>query len=54
MVAAGRNHSKSANLGEAYKYFTGKELAGAHDALVDVQACMAVYFAIKDAQQVAA
>lgn len=54
MRAAGRMHNKSANLGEAYKYFTGNELVGAHSALVDVQACMAVYFAIKDAARVAA
>lgn len=54
MRAAGRNHFKSANLGEAYKHFTGNELVGAHSALVDVQACMAVYFAIKDAAKVAA
>lgn len=47
MIAAGRMHHKSANLGEAYKHFTGQDLAGAHDAMVDVQACMAVYFAIK-------
>lgn len=47
MLAVGRNHHKSANLGEAYRHFTGNELAGAHDAMVDVQACMAVYFAIK-------
>ena len=54
MLAAGRNHYKSANLGEAYKHFTGNELVGAHNALADVQACMAVYFAIKDAAKVAA
>ena len=54
MRAAGRNHYKSANLGEAYKHFTGNELVGAHSALIDVQACMAVYFAIKDAAKVAA
>lgn len=47
MLAAGRTHHKSANLREAYRHFTGSELAGAHDAMVDVQACMAVYFAIK-------
>lgn len=47
MLAVGRTHHKSANLGEAYRHFTGNELAGAHDAMVDVQACMAVYFAIK-------
>lgn len=54
MRAAGRNHFKSANLGEAYKHFTGNELVGAHTALVDVQACMAVYFAIKDAAKAVA
>lgn len=54
MRAVGRNHFKSANLGEAYKHFTGSELVGAHNALVDVQACMAVYFAIQDAAKVAA
>lgn len=49
MLAAGRKHFKSANLGEAYKHFTGNELVNAHTALADVQACMAVYFAIADA-----
>lgn len=47
MLAAGRTHFKSANLGEAYKHFTGRNLESAHSAMVDVQACMAVYFAIK-------
>lgn len=46
MLAAGRTHFKSANLGEAYRHFTGKELIGAHSAMIDVQACMDVYFAI--------
>ena len=47
MRAAGRNHFKSANLGEAYKHFTGKHLQDAHSAMADVQGCMEVYFAIK-------
>lgn len=50
MRAAGRFHHKSANLGEAYQHFTGKPLDGAHSAMVDVQACMAVFFAIQDLQ----
>lgn len=50
MIAARRNHHKSANLGEAYKHFTGQPLEGAHDAMVDVRACIAVYFAIQDLQ----
>jgi DNA polymerase-3 subunit epsilon len=47
MVAAGFNKFKTANLGEAYRHFTGKELENAHSAMADVQGCMEVYFAIK-------
>lgn len=54
MRAAGRTHHKTANLREAYKHFTGNELVGAHNALVDVNACIAVYFAIKDGARAAA
>lgn len=48
MLAVGRTHFKTANLGEAYKHFTGKTIENAHSAMADVQACMAVFFAIKD------
>lgn len=48
MRAAGRNHYKTANLGEAYEFFTGKPLENAHSAMADVEGCMAVYFGIKD------
>jgi DNA polymerase III subunit epsilon len=51
MVAAGRNHPKTPNLGEAYRHFTGRELVGAHSAMVDVRACMDVYFAIQKLRQ---
>ena len=48
MIAAGRRTQfKSANLSEAYSYFIGANLLNAHEAAVDVAACMAVYFAIK-------
>ena len=30
-------------LAEAYRHFTGKELEGAHDALVDSEACLVVF-----------
>jgi DNA polymerase-3 subunit epsilon len=30
-------------LAEAYRYFTGEELEGAHDALVDSEACLVVF-----------
>lgn len=48
MIAARRNHRKSPNLREAYEFFTGRPLSGAHNAMVDVDACKTVYFAIKD------
>lgn len=58
MVRAGFTKFKSANLGEAFEFFTGRPLDGAHRAMVDCEACMQVYFAIKDraaqAQPVAA
>jgi len=50
MVAAKRFHHKTPNLSEAYRHFTGRELDNAHSAMSDVQACMAVYFAIKGAK----
>ncbi len=46
MIAAGRKHAKSPNLGESYEFFTGKKLEGAHNAAVDLAACKAVYFGI--------
>lgn len=51
MIAAKRNHFKSANLGEAYRHFTGRELENAHSALADVHGCMAVWFGIQDLQR---
>lgn len=50
MLKAGFNKHKSANLGEAYEFFTGRKLENAHSALADVDACMAVFFAIRDGQ----
>lgn len=48
MLKAGFNKHKSANLGEAYEFFTGRKLVNAHSALADVDACMAVFFAVQD------
>lgn len=48
MMAAGRNHYKSANLREAYEFFTGKPLSGAHNAMIDVMGVKAVWFAIQE------
>lgn len=48
MKAAKRFGPKPPNLGEAYEFFTGQKLEGAHNAMVDVDACKAVYFGIRD------
>lgn len=47
MVAAGYTKPKSPKLGEAYQHFFGRELEGAHDALVDVRACRDVFFELR-------
>lgn len=51
MLKAGRKHFKSANLGEAYKHFTGKDLEDAHDAMIDTRATLEVYWAIQDLEK---
>lgn len=51
MLAAGFKKNKSAKLKEAYKHFCGAEMKNSHNAMEDVKACMAVYFAIKDLQK---
>lgn len=49
-AAGRRNGYKAPNLREAYEFFTGKPLTGAHNAMVDVDGCKAVFFAIEDGQ----
>ncbi len=46
MRAVGRHHHKTPKLSEAYKFYTGRDLDGAHNAMVDVDACIEVYFAM--------
>lgn len=48
MIRAGFNTAKNPRLEESYKYFTGKDITNAHNAMVDVKACMTVYFALKE------
>jgi len=51
MVQAGRGHQyKQPRLAEAYQHFTGQPMVNAHNAMADVQACMAVFFALEDSQ----
>jgi len=47
MVAVGMTQYKNPSLAEAYKHFTGEDLIGAHDAIVDVMATIEVYRHIK-------
>ena len=49
MLAADKGAKfKRASLSEAYEALIGKPLENAHSAMADVQACMAVYFALED------
>lgn len=44
MIASGRGGQfKKPTLSESYSFFTGRNLVGAHDALVDVDACIQIY-----------
>ncbi len=51
MVAAGFNKPKPPKLEEAYQFFKGEPLIGAHDALVDVRACREVFVALQTMQR---
>ena len=48
MKRAGFNRPKSANLGEAYEFFTGRKLENAHSAMADTRACLEVFHAVKN------
>lgn len=48
MIAAGMgNKPKAPKLEEAVLFFFGETLAGAHDAMVDVEACRRIYSRVK-------
>lgn len=51
MQAAGFFRPKNPKLEECIKHFFNEDLEGAHDALVDVTACMRVYFHLKSLEQ---
>lgn len=42
----GKYGYKWPTLAEAYRHFTGLELAGAHDAMVDTEACLTIFRAL--------
>lgn len=48
MVASGRNWPKAPKLEEAHRILCGCEMSGAHDALSDVRATVAVMRALRD------
>jgi len=52
MISQGLIHQfKPANLRESYRHFFGNDFENAHNAMADVNACIAVYFAIKDMEK---
>lgn len=48
MIAKGVDGPKNPSLAEAYRFFVGRDLSGAHDAAVDVDACIAIHKAIQE------
>ena len=51
MIAKNMGGYKKASMQESYEHFFGEKFDGAHSAIADVNACMAVYFAIKDGEK---
>ena len=51
MLAAGFNKPKAPKLEECIKHFFDEELAGAHDAMIDLAACLRVYLHLKSLEQ---
>lgn len=52
MIAAGMGKKfKAPKLSECYRHFFGEELIGAHDALVDAEGCLRVYFHLLDMEK---
>ena len=54
MIAAGFDKPKPPKLEECIRHFFNEDLAGAHDAMIDVQACRRVYFHLKTLERDAA
>lgn len=48
MLAKGRTEYKPPSLSEAYEFFTGEKLEGAHNAMIDVDGCIVVYYGVQD------
>lgn len=54
MIDIGKTTPKPPKLTEAYEFFFGKTLDGAHNAMIDVQGCKEVYYALRKTEEVAA
>lgn len=54
MKASGKHTPKPPKLTEAYEFFFGKTLDGAHNAMIDVQGCKEVYYALRNRTAIAA
>ena len=53
MKDAGFTKPKPPKLTEAYKHFFGKELDGAHNAMVDVNACRRIWWKLREMKEAA-
>lgn len=51
MIAAGFDKPKAPKLEECIKHFFNEELEGAHDAMIDLAACLRVYLHLKSLEQ---
>ena len=53
MLAAGFNKPKAPKLEECIEHFFGEKLEGAHDAMIDLAACLRVYLHLKSLEAAA-
>ena len=52
MLRVGRRNPKTPNLGEAFHFFTGEKMEGAHDALADCKATLRIMWEMKNTHKI--